>query len=292
VIFTFDMSGFVSELDRRIEELQVLLEPQVMEELLRRVVMDTVIKEVSTRFRERMRIGAQMEVDSTPARNDRYTTRLRARIRVLEGNLAGSKDSKSRQVELDQLARMKERLVAQTPGKTGPIRHSVGGTFWSAMEKVAAALGASHDVIVNRTAEGLLAEIGAAPELASIDTPSATPGRAGHPTTSQFHNMWRQLEFGTGVYSSLKSKMLSKFNYLNEHQMHQLGQKAKKKKGFSVSTGTRQWWYGQFAERAIILRGSRGMHVLRDRMGNVYPEDMMRVTAELGKWLSQALRLR
>ena len=126
--------------------------------------------------------------------------------------------------------------------------------------------------VLERTMHQMTLGIGdlAVLESKNMETPSFTEhglNGPGHETDSSFRILWRQLEFGTGIYA-----------------------KPSPRPGpttWKESTGS--WWYGQLRGNGLHLRGSRPGNILWDAQSVPYSEDASGFESRFAGMLQRAI---
>lgn len=142
------------------------------------------------------------------------------------------------------------------------------GQFRPRMQQIIKILTDPALVKVQETGEGLVIGVGDLLAMGAVQTPSASGIKVGkRPTTSAFTTMWRQLEFGTGVYAKAGNKRTS---------------------GLTKSAGGR-WWYGPALNQGLHIRGTQPGSFISKQDGEGYASDFKRFEARFGLQIERAL---
>lgn len=110
----------------------------------------------------------------------------------------------------------------------------------------------------NGVVNGITVRVGNIAALDKIKTPSATEELSGHRSKSAYNILWRQMEFGTGVFAFPNVRSGGRYR---------------------TSAGT--WWYGPKKGFGIHFAGNRPGQILRQRTGELYTADMMKFETKL-----------
>lgn len=139
------------------------------------------------------------------------------------------------------------------------------GLFTPRMREVLAGLVTVSDP--QATPDGFVLGIGPLQQLNSVRTPSHGEITKGKPTRSRYTVLWRQLEFGTGVFAKPQPR--------------------------AVATRTKEpdgsWWYGAQAGQGLHLLGTRPGNFLRQASGLPYTQDAQNFATMFQFFMRQAL---
>ena len=248
--------GF-DEFEKRVTALEA--NPDLLEKLLRQAIRDTILvawrKRALDNFEESLRMelanGQQRPiVDAKRAAKARKALEAAGDALALE-ELNG-KVTKATKKRLEKAA---EDYIDAHESPRSPSSLSTGSFRILALKVLHLMIDASK-VQTGTTKTAVMAGIGNLAALEQIHTPSATPLITDHDTSSSYQILWRQLEFGTGIY----------------------GQRG------------RGWWFGPRAGRGLQLRGSKGWNAIFDKQGIAYQADAIRLERVFAELLTQALQ--
>lgn len=158
------------------------------------------------------------------------------------------KDSRGKRVHQALREAAKQRLVAMRR-----VRDLI-----TAKDQMEVEYGRRNGVINSITVKA-----GRLDQLDRIRTPSATPLITGHQSSSRFNILWRQMEFGTGVFAFPSGRFSGRYK---------------------TSAGT--WWFGPRVGQGVHFAGNRPGQFLRQKTGQLYTADAMLFEQRLRKVFS------
>lgn len=244
--------------------------PELLLGILKQAVAETLLTAYRERFLQNFTLMLHTERahGSASPRSSAEITQARDALSTAAQALADAQahdrgfagaEKKVRKAE-EKLTRALDRKVSESPLSTGMFRPlalqvlrlvSEVATLGSGVDQNAVHLGIGNLDLLN-----------------AIHTPSATPMLTGHDTASAMDTLWKHLEFGTGVYSTLKNA-----NPGSKHRAKDGG-----------------WWYGPHPGFGLHLLGSQGGHFLFDAATGVpYHADALRFEEEFGQHFLRAL---
>lgn len=217
------------ELIKRLDRIAALSQdPTPLGHAVRRAAAVSLLREYRKRFTAAVPQLVQPEKQTKRRPVRELSKALRERIdgaqeAVAQAMLDGSRaDVRKAQ---DRLAKAVE--ATNTRLQNPPENPLSTGEFRPRMWEVIRLLTSVNEMGLSVSKHGVAVGIGPLRALNAIQTPSATELLTGSPTQSQRTSLWRQLEFGTGVYAQ------------------------------PVSKG---WRYGR---KGLLIRGARGANALR-----------------------------
>lgn len=244
---------------KRVERLERLLtDKQALAVVLTNALQRSVSKAIRRRFLEAQYHMVGMEKEGDTAIQDEKAEQS-ARI----ARLQALRDQAFVDDRVDAAKRLNQRIIALSGRKEARLKvedESSGdlatGKYRPRMKKILQLL-VDEPKVLNAAAG--LATVGIAPlaQLDAIRTPSYTTEELQKPTNSVYTVMWRQLEFGSGIFAT---------------------------------QGTRgPWWFGPYPGSGLHLRGNRPGSFLRSASGVPYDEDAIRFQKEFSQALERAL---
>lgn len=256
-----------------VNALQLLSEPLVLEQLMRQAIAETLLLAYRRRFAKGLPGAVTMQLDRRRLR-DRATPTVKAQIRTAYITALTAVQQLSPTARPDVRAKAEERLRVARRAFEGSLarrarlpkerRLAHTGRFRSLALDLVGMITDESAVTFLPSNGSLRAGIGPTSALDQYKTPSATPGGAG-PGARDI--LWKQLEFGTGVYSRLKSAQRDTYR---------------------LPSGG--WWYGRSPNDALHLKGTRGVHALYDPDTLMrYDEDYVRFTRVFHTYFVRAL---
>lgn len=270
-------------LERVLRTLKFVQNEQVMTEILRRAVLQTVVSNVRRRYMNTMERALEMHVLKENGRDVKNSPKQRFLDLQLKGTLSRTLE-RLNDAQLDQnyeradalrtrayaLAEELQKQMNLRPNKR-PIeshRFSVmaGNQFRRQMLAMLGVITNAKFVGAHAQSDGLVVGVGPKSLMDVYETPSATFALTGRPTKSKYKSFWRHLEFGTGMYRNPRKDAEN-----------------------DIQKPPSVWWYGRRMRASLELRGTRPMNFLTDIHGNVYQEDTDALTRVLTKELDQLL---
>lgn len=246
---------------------------EILVAILRQAMAETLLKEYRSRFDAKYKAMHTMDTYGkergvgTPDNNNAERDTIQQRMLALEKSMTRLRHTKGEpnvdaladlQVEMDQLTDKLYEVDHPTDHGGVAIGHGplnkqglavVGGSLAATnvyrplMNKVRDMLTLGTNIESDITDGRITLKIGKVEDLEKIKTPSATEGG----TSSPYNVMWRQLEFGTGIYAKKGPDFRSSGTYKD-------------------SSGAGGWFYGGFSagksRRRLHLKGTRGGHFL------------------------------
>lgn len=273
----FDVTALISfrppqSMERVREGAVALSDDAVMGQLLRAAMSETLLVAYRQRFLAAMPRMVNMRRESRRAVGDpvlsgalrrstmaAYETLNKARVSGDPAVIAAA------QTHLDGL-KLQVRSALELKRRYG--RHRLPhGMFRALALQVLDLMSNENEIQLLHGDGSITAGIGLRTALDAIHTPSATPELTGHPTSSTRNILWRQLEFGSGMFSTRKQDQRGRFR--------------------SASGG---WWYGRSPDAALHLLGSRPGGMLRDPERQLpYDKDSVRFRTVFARLLGAAL---
>lgn len=243
---------------RHLEALgQFVSDKSALAQLLVRALSRSVSLAVRRRFLEAQYHMVGMEKETDPANQDEKAV-LSAQIARLQRlrDAAFVEDrvetAKRLNRRIQALSGRNEKRLRVDQESSGPLST---GKYRPRIKKILKLLVAEPQVLL-ATSSKAVAGIAPLRQLDAIRTPSFTTEQ-GKDTSSSYTILWRQLEFGTGIYSTLGARGA--------------------------------WWYGPYAGAGLYLRGNRAGSFLRSATGVPYDEDAVRFAKEFEQALVRAL---
>lgn len=282
------------------DRLLALLENQpLLARLLARAAAESIVARVRDDFIGRVYNAFDMESahrgQGARKRNEAALRALRAaHERLAEADMAGDNDA--RHDAYVAVHNATESLRNAVNAGRRPHKLS-SGLFRTLTFKVLSALTDLTLLGAHTTATGVLVGVGRQDRLEQFETPSATEFALGlGPTGSKYKSLWRHLEFGTGVHRGAMPKAPTRYNAFPQANAGNIGASGVEGSTWAPSVEESagvhppgSWWYGKTPQDALVLRGSRGVHVLRDKHGKVH-DDGAALAEAFGALLRHALR--
>lgn len=261
------VSADASQIDALLAKLRpIAADPSVLAALLRQAVAETFL----VAFRERFVANLPAAVNTLLVADENKTQgaiplglsrELATTLANLTSAQLGGRRAEAKEMQ-DRLGVLSERLADAVKPKGTSSGLSTGRFRELALDIMAMLTQANH-LGVSVGANGVQVGIGELTELESVATPSFKA------TASNRQMLFRQLEFGTGVFAS-------------DPGLRDAGSSS------SLPDGT--WWYGKPHRHRIHLRGAPGVHALFDPQTQVmYSEDGLRFETVFAGLLHQAL---
>lgn len=299
------------------EQLVAFLDnPVALSQLLRQAVAQTILKNIRQRFVQGL--PNAMEMQSVPNAIKGHSDQKRARrnrrrdeafmervIKMqeaiseheLNGDHAMAASGRAKFVELQQ--EWYEELNTDPKGGAITPHELSSGLFRQYAQRILSMMTDAASMGTSVGDDGsIIVSIGNAQALNAIKTPSATEhvlkrGKTG----SSLNIMWRHLEFGTGIYGtdpygSIQGSHRKATRANNAHRKSILdGADAEPGQDVSgVQPG--MWWYSRNPPNGLLLKGSKGVHALRDRNNLVYGDDVTLLEQTFGRLMFDALATR
>lgn len=249
-----------------------LSQPGEMEGILRAAVVETLLAAYRRRFLAALPAMINTRPDTRRAQSDvrvSFATRvalLKAYRQLDDAQVSGTPQAlaSAEAKVLGARRSMHEALKQKDRSRQGKLPT---GRFRSLALKVLELSTDESAVQSLQVAGGAGIGIGNIAALDQILTPSATPELTGHPTSSTRNILWRQLEFGTGAFSTDKSSQGSRFR---------------------LASGG--WWYGKSPPESLHLRGNRPGAMLNDPATQLpYQAESLRFNATFARFMEAAL---
>lgn len=240
--------------------------PDLVASLLHTVVAETLVRGVRERFLQHLPNAMEMHTLKTTAQKRvRHTEEMAEMSRLYDtlqrferaGDARGIAATRTRLT--DARARYRESLQLNTARNPITASKFSSGLFRSRALEVLNELTDGNLMRTKVAKSSLVVQVGNQQRLGQIKTPSATEFvLRRHKTTSRYQTLWRHLEFGTGVYSS---------------DPEGKGNKAPTRYSGLEGLPPWHWAYSPNPPQGLILRGSHGVHALRNQFGVTYTED-------------------
>ena len=267
---------------------QLLDDPAVFPALLREIVTQTLFVAYQTRFQRAkpdwLR-GPEKASQAAAASSDEDKQQRLASLgeRYRKALNRGQKDLIDRLSDQinNVLGLSGESRVSGEEGATygpraikGPGSLSTGLFETPRLDEVLAAFTNVADIKTETVNGRPSITFGSTERMDRIKAPSATEHviKKPHPTESKFQVLWRQLEFGTGIYAKA-SPFPTNTNPINKQ-----------------SDGS--WWYGPRVGMGLHLRGAKAGNFLRNASGIAYTDYGIRfaaaLAAKLTAWLERS----
>lgn len=255
----FDFFDVIGGLMRGIQELHQ--RPEKISKLLKRVMAEVWLARVREDFLQRLPFALDMQMMSKTRRPRALNTEEMARMQDLyeglrsaqiEGDLGQARDARRRIVEYRSKVISAYNREKYSGKQITPSGLSTGSLMRRRSLQIMQLMTDAGQIRMEQTANGLMVGIGSQRKVLNVRTPSATEfalkkGRS----NSRYQHLWRHLEYGTGVYSKDPeggdNKRATRYNHMSLPPWH--------------------WAYSKNPPKGLVLRGSRGMHVLRDEKG-------------------------
>jgi hypothetical protein len=258
----FDTAG----LDSTLEKLdQLIANPMLIAQLLRQAVAETLLTAYRKRFLDNFEAVLSPEHSKNNKRLAESPTAADAKVKLVNAyqELAqadSSGDAGALKLAATKIRRLNERLVKASANPGGQSDLSTGQFREMALGLLRTLTDAS--LVTTQVEDNTISVgIGYLPALEAVETPSATPKLTGHPTASKLTSMWRQIEFGTGIYSKLP--------------------------GGARGVG---WWYGPHPGVGLQMLGARGVQAVFDAAtGLPYEKDALQFEEVFAGLLGRAL---
>lgn len=253
-------------LDAALTTLDQLASPQLIGQLLRQAVAETLLTAFRMRFLDNFEKVLDPHVAGGTTATAASEGTIAAKQELTKAYAAAtaaeiSGDRAAQVLAQTRVRRAQRRLIQHTERVSGPSSLSTGQFRVRALEVLRALTDASL-LEVHTTDDGVLLGIGKLAELENIQTPSATPQLTGHPTASSMTTLWRQLEFGTGVYARTAGGPRS----------------------------PKGWWYSPHPGTGLRLMGAQGVHAVFDAAtGLPYHRDAVEFEEVFAGLLGRAL---
>lgn len=270
----FDADGAFKALTKNVASYALI--PENWARLLRNAITDTILRKVRERYIHAMYNAVEMETQKSVKKRKRNHT-LMARYQQahdalttahLSGDLEGVERARK---NIGRLNRALRRALNVSENGTEIAGSELSTGLYRVYLMKVLALMTDPSLVSQQVISQDMVRVGfgAHKLLDPIETPSATPKLTGKQTTSPYRTMWRQVEFGTGVYGKDPGAARKATRY-------QIG-------------STRMWAYSRNPPNGLVLRGTKGVHALRDQAGGNYPDDLKTFvdvfTAQLAKAL-------
>lgn len=283
---TFDANKEFATLVARIEAL--ISDPAIIGRILRAAVAETILRNIRNRFIRDLPNALEMEKESGGGgirKRQRKTEEMAHVKRAYEalqeaqqtGDTAGIAAAHTRLMEVrDSFVKSLNRSAYGHHPELTPSTLSTG-KFRPYALRVLNLMTAANLIQVTADGNGIHVGAGNEPLLRQIQTPSATPKLTKHETFSRYATMWRHLEFGTGMYA----------------KGDPAGGDNKPATRYNENLHGGRWYYDRkLRPSSLILRGSKGIHALKEASGQLYTEDVLsfpnRFAAEFAKVLTGA----
>lgn len=252
-------------MERRLAELAA--DGGLVQAILRQALAETILLLYRERFLAGLpgAVAMEREAAGAPSLRDSPTVRIRrAKLRArLQEAYASQDDDRVQQLIAAEQKFASELRLRRRRAPTLP-----SGRFRLLALQVLRVVADATQIQDAGSGGGMVRlGVGRLSFLERIETPSATPVLRGYPTSSKFSTLWRHLEFGTGIYSSISS-----VNAGSPYRLPGGG-----------------WWYGRSPQEALRLRGSRGVHALRQASGAPYAQDAVLFRERVQQLLARAL---
>lgn len=259
---TLDWEISVSEnLKERLVAIEALASPGMLEALLREAIAQTFLVDIRARWLKGLPGAVNMQRgDETTRHNPRATPKIPKSLRdefgtvnqelgataLAEHRARNELHGRALELRLDAINRARYQHTARLKALRTQIKRAAlpknrkpeerrlpkRGNFRTLALEILQKIADTNAVTITSEGGTIRAGIGSRAALDEILTPSSTPLLADHPTGSDRQIMWRQLEFGTGIYADPKEGGV--------------------------------WWYGKERGKGLMLRGTRGIHALFD----------------------------
>lgn len=263
VKLTVTLTADVTALERTIARLdEHLANPELFVQLMRQAVGETLLTAYRQRFLDHweallsphLSVKGKSSLAPTVAGQQAKEAVVRAYQALAHATTDGQRAAARK-----RLQKAEAKLVSVSEKPQGPSELSTGHYRERALEVLR--MLTDESLVGSGTGDDQVhVGIGRLSDLESIETPSATPLVAQHETMSSFTTLWKQLEFGTGVYSSMPGA---------------------RKQG---------WWYGPRPGYGIHLLGAQGAHAVFDAAtGLPYTADALRFEEVFAGLLGKAL---
>lgn len=267
---------------------------QFLGELVAEVARESILKAIAERF-----LAKEADMTNTEkvggGTSDKVTmARLAVSVRGLQRELnelaqGGQKLTESQTSQKEKLLTRIKKLHARMWG-SGNAKTAAGdeidptsglaiaagakgslstGQFKVRMLQLYTMLANPARIAFQPTSDGVVVGIGNTSMMNTVRTPShgELEGKK-RPTTSDFTVMWRQLEFGSGIYAK----------------------GGKRVKGPTKSKGGGgRWWYGPAIDSGVQLRGARPGNFFTMTDGSPYNSDMLRFQNRFALQMQQLL---
>lgn len=275
--------GFPETLKVQLKDLKARFTVQNVEQMLKKALYNSFVKGMQERFQKNAAKMALNRRISNPelsgqlnaANRDRLeASRIRAfRILRFEVNrtdkglevVRNSLERQSRILDAYQKARYKptKKKLDSRGLKVQNALRQVAKERIKRMQQVMDILSDPKLMDVSYTyrdgkVNSITVSLGPIAALDKIQVPSATPLITGHPTESKMTSMWRQMEFGTGVFAFPTGRFEGQYK-----------------------TSAGSWWFGPRKGFGIHFAGTQPGNILRDQTGVLYSSDAMRFKQEL-----------
>jgi hypothetical protein len=259
----------LSELALHLGELTA--DPRVMAALLRKAAAETILEAWRQRFYAALPSLLNMTLADAQKAAAHFPDSLKNSLIHLHSQL----ERAVREGYQTESRKIQDQVKAKEDALQQALLHAQGGSDLATgrFRELAIAiinLMTEVDTIgMAISSDSVMLGIGPLNRLNAIETPSATPKLSGHPTSSAMTTMWRQLEFGTGIYASGDPSG---------------------NPGSPFKEGDGSWWYGKKRGMGLHLLGTPGAHVAYDMDGVPYEPDALRFQTVFAGLFFQAIK--
>jgi len=236
---------------------EVAADPRIMAGLLRKAAAETILEAWRQRFYAALPSLLNMQRADAQKAAQNFPDSLKNSLMHLHDKLeqAVSANQQGAARKLQDQVKVKEQLLIEALGDAQGSSALSTGKFRELALAIINLMTEVESVGMGATSDSVMLGIGPLNRLNQIETPSATPHMAGHDTSSQMTTMWRQLEFGTGIYASGDPEG---------------------NPGSPFKDGDGSWWYGKKKGFGLHLLGTPGAHVAYDMDGVAYESDALK----------------
>ena len=281
--------GFTESFENQLRDLRSKLSIPALEERLRRALAESFLVNIRSRYNSaetemnlQRRISNKKLTGQLGARDRatlaRINTSTRNKLKKIAqefgpGDIAKVRDAlKQRDVLLAAYRTAKYRAVKQKDKRGRLVQNALRQAAQQRLTKMKQV----RDLLTDRSkikveygsrngvVNSITLRIGNIAELDKIKTPSATPLITGHRSTSKFNILWRQMEFGTGVFAFPTMRTSGRYK---------------------TSAGT--WWFGPRKGFGVHFAGNKPGQFLRQRTGELYSADAMQFESRLKEIFSK-----
>lgn len=259
-----------NELKKLAEQIHRLVaDNEFLTKLLRRAAADTILAAWRQRFYARLPELLNMQ----RADFDRAAVGMPDRLRDSILSVRNQLDHAVADGDFAKAAKLKDTAVDRERALRDKLKHEDAsslstGRFRLLAIEIINIITSVEAMQVTSDKDRIVLGIGPLQRLNRIETPSATPDLTGRGTSSDLTTMWRQLEFGTGVYSTDPAG----------------------NPGSEFTEADGSWWFGKEKGKGLRLKGTPGAHAIFDANAVPYMEDALRFESVFTGLLVRALQ--